>query len=116
MLKGVATGTVLGTVTDDRENKQYVSFSVAVVPELGINLFSVTTAMQKGVALLFYPTNPRLEKEGSAVLPMRNLGIDPTTGKRLCSISLELGHRVDNAVDLSVNTGGVAMQASTADL
>ena len=108
VLEGAATGTVHGTVTDDGGNTQYVSFSVAVVPELGTNLFYVTV-MQKGVASLFYPTNPRLEKESSAVLPMQDLGVDPTTGERPCSIDVKLTHQVDNSLDLGVTIGGVAM-------
>ena len=91
-------------------------YYVVVVSGLGTNLFSVTTVIQKGVTSLFYPTNLLLEKEGSAVLPMQDLGVDPTTGKRMCLIDVKLGHRVDNSLDLGVSTGGVVMQAATVDL
>ena len=101
-LKGGATGAVQGTVTDDVGNKFYVSYSVNVIPGPGTNLFSSTTAMQKGVASLFYPTSPRSEKEGNVVLPTQDLGVDPATGKTLCSVDVELRHRVDNSLDLDV--------------
>ena len=64
LLQGVATGTICGAVTDDSGNDRLISFRVNVVPGLGTNLFSVTAAMLKGVATLFHPTNPRLEKDG----------------------------------------------------
>ena len=61
-----------------------------MVPGLGTNLFSVTAAMLKGVATLFHPTNPRLEKDG-VVVPMQQLGVDDTTGKVMYSIKVKLG-------------------------
>ena len=53
LLKGVTTGTVFESVTDDNRNDRRVSFRVVLVPDLITNLFSVTAAMQKGVATLF---------------------------------------------------------------
>ena len=47
VFKGVATGTIHGTVTDDGGNKQYLSFSLVVVPGLGTNLFSVTRVISR---------------------------------------------------------------------
>ena len=75
LLQGVATGTICGVVTDDSGNDRLISFRVIVVPGLGTNLFSVTAAMLKGVATLFHPTNPRLEKDG-VVVPMQQLRVD----------------------------------------
>ena len=54
LLKGVETGIILGAVTDNCGNALHVSFRVVLVPGLGTNLLSVTSAMQKGVASLFY--------------------------------------------------------------
>ena len=116
VLKGVAESTVNSTVTDDRGNKQCVCFSAVVVPGLGTNLFSVIIAMQKRAASPFVPNNRRLKKEGSAVLPMQDLGVESTAGKRLRSINVGLGHGVNNLLDLGVTTGSVAMQAATADM
>ena len=62
LLQGVATGTICGAVTDDSWKDRRISFRVIVVPGLGTNLFSVTTAMLKGLATLFHPASPRLEK------------------------------------------------------
>ena len=45
--------------------------------------------MQKGVATLFHPTNPRLES-GDMVFPMQTCGVDDATGKLMCSIEVEL--------------------------
>lgn len=59
LLKGVATGTVNGTVVDDGGTECHASFRAAVLPGLGTNLFSVTSAMLKGVATVFYSDNPR---------------------------------------------------------
>ena len=61
LLKGVTTGTIFGAVMDDNGNNRRVSFRFVMVPELVTNLFSVTAAMQKEVATLFHPPNPRLE-------------------------------------------------------
>ena len=116
-LKGGATGAVQGTVTDDVGNKFYVSYSVNVIPGPGTNLFSSTTAMQKGVASLFYPTSPRSEKEGNVVLPTQDLGVDPATGKTLCSVDVELlDTELTTLLTLASPTGGVVMQAASVDL
>ena len=58
-------GIVHGPMTDEEGNQQYVSLRLVVVSGLGINLFFVTTAVQRGVTSLFHPTNPRLEKRGT---------------------------------------------------
>ena len=57
---------------------------------MGSNLFSATTAMQKGIATLFHPDKPRLEYD-NVVLPMNVLGTDEATGRLLRSFDLELG-------------------------
>ena len=46
--------------------------------------------MLKGLAMLFHPTNPRLEKDG-VVVPMQEQGVDDTTGKVMYSIKVKLG-------------------------
>ena len=61
LLKGVTTGAIFGAVMDDNGNDRRVSFRFVLVLELVTNLFSVTAAMQKEVATLFHPPNPRLE-------------------------------------------------------
>ena len=61
LVEGVTTGTMVGAVTADNGNDRRVSFCVVLVPDLGTNPSSVTAAMQKGVATLFHPANPRLE-------------------------------------------------------
>ena len=35
LLKGVTTGTILGTVTDDNGNDRRISFRVVLAPDLG---------------------------------------------------------------------------------
>ena len=90
LLKGVATGTNFSAVTDDNGNYRRVSFRVVLVPNLGTNLTSVTAAMQKGVATLFYPSDPRLES-GDVVILMQTWGVDDATGKLMCSIEVKLG-------------------------
>ena len=67
-----------------------MSFRVIVVPGRGTKLFSVTAAMLKGLATLFHPTNPRVDKDG-VVVPMQQLGVDDTTGKVMYSINVKLG-------------------------
>ena len=44
VLQCVAAGTVQGTVIDDGRRKRKLSFEAAVVPEMGVNLFSVAEA------------------------------------------------------------------------
>ena len=58
VLKGVATGIVRGTVTDDGGHERQFSFDAVVVPGMGSNLFPVTTAMQKGLLRYFTLTSP----------------------------------------------------------
>ena len=65
----MATGIPQGTVTDDGGHKRKFSFDVVVVPGMESNLFSVPTAMRKGVATLFHPDKPRLEY-ADVVFPM----------------------------------------------
>ena len=90
ILKGVDTGIIFDAVTDNCGNALHVSFRVVLVPGLGTNLFSVTSAMQKGVASLFYPENPRLESESeNVVIPMESHGED-ASGKLVCSIEVRL--------------------------
>ena len=91
LLQDIATGTICGAVTDDSGNDRLIHFRVIIVlPGLDTNLFSVTAAMLKGVATLFHPTNPRMEKDG-VVVPMQQLGVDDTTGKVMYSINVKLG-------------------------
>ena len=115
LLKGVAMGTVHGTVTDDGGNKRHNSFRAVVVPVLGTNLFSVTTAMLKGVTTLFHPANPRLEKAG-VVLPMQQLGTDETTGKQLCTIDVNLGDGVGGGMELGDNSDCLVLKIESADM
>ena len=70
VVKGVATGIVIvqDTVTDDGGHEWQFSFDDVVLPGMGSNLFSVTTAMQEGIATLFHPDKPRLEYD-DVVLP-----------------------------------------------
>ena len=89
LLKGVTTGTIIGAVTDDNGNDRRVSFRVVLVPDLGTNLFSVTSAIQKGVATLFHPANARLES-GDVVIPMQTCGVDDVTGKLMCSMEVKI--------------------------
>ena len=65
LLKGVAMGTVHGTVTDDGGNKRHNSFRAVVVPVLGTNLFSVTTAMLKESPRCFTQPTPAWRKPAS---------------------------------------------------
>lgn len=115
LLQGVATGTIFGTVADDRGNDRQVSFRVVLVPGLGTNLFSVTAAMSKGVATLFHPDNPRLES-GDVILPMETHGVDATTGKVMCSIKVKLGGAAGGHMVLGDAAEGVALRMESASL
>ena len=115
LLKGVTTGTIFGAVTDDNGNDRRVSFRVVLVPDLGTNLFSVTTAMQKGVATLFHPANARLES-GDVVIPMQTCGVDDATGKLMCSIEVKLGGGAGGQVVLGQAPGGLALKSESAEL
>ena len=90
LLKGLTTGIIFGTLTDDNGNDRRVSFRAVLVPDLGTNLFSVTAAMQKGVTTVFLPVKPRL-KSGDVCVPMQTCGVDDGTGKLMCSIEIKLG-------------------------
>ena len=57
---------------------------------MGSNLFSVTTAMRKGVATFCHPKKRRWEYD-DVVFSMNVLGTDETTGRLLCSFDLGLG-------------------------
>lgn len=113
ILHGVAAGTINGAIADDGGNKRDFSFRAIVVPGLGTNLFSVSQAMLGGMASLFYPDNPRLEKD-DLVLPMKNLGVDEATRKTMCSIEVELEGREKGASVQS--NGGAALTVVSADL
>ena len=86
-----------------------------MVQGLGTNLFSVTAAMLKGLATLFHPTNPRLEKDG-VVVPMQQLGVDDTTGKVMYSIKVKLGGGAGDQMVLGDNPDGLALKAEYAKL
>ncbi|CAB1109507.1 unnamed protein product [Ectocarpus sp. CCAP 1310/34] len=115
VLKGVATGTIFGAVTDDNGNDRHVSFRGILVPGLGTNLFSVTLAMLKGVATLFHPDNPRLESR-DVVFPMQTLGLDATTGKRIYSIEVKLGGEPGGPTVLGDAPDALALKVESADL
>ncbi|CAN0576528.1 unnamed protein product, partial [Ectocarpus sp. 12 AP-2014] len=100
VIEGIAKGTIAGTFNDQHGEKQPVSFSAIEVPGLGRHLFSPVVALQKGVATIFDPTQPRLEM-GDAIIPMKQLGNDTM----LCSVSLKLD-----------NPPNTAMRAESADL
>ena len=90
VLHGVGTGTVQRSVIDDGGRERNFSFQAVVAPGMGVNLFSVTEAMWKGVSTIFHPHKPRMEFD-DIVLPTNLLGIDEKTGKLLYSIKVELG-------------------------
>ena len=79
VLQGVATGTVQGTVIDDRWRERNFSFQAVVVPVMGSNLFPVTEALWKGVSTSFHPHKTRMELD-DIVLLMKLLGTDEKTG------------------------------------
>ena len=108
LLKSVTTGTIFGAVTDDNGNDRRVSFRVVLVPDLGTDLFSVTAAMQKGVATLFHPVNPRLES-WDVVIPMQTCGVDDATGKLMCSIEVKLGGGAGGQMVLRRAPDGLAL-------
>ena len=61
VLQGVATGIVQGTVIDYGGRERNFCFQAVVVPGVGVNLFSATEAMWKGVSTIFHPHKPRME-------------------------------------------------------
>ena len=61
MLNGTAEGALQGLATDDNGNLIFVRVDIVVVPGVGRNLISMTTAAKKGIATIFDYQNPRLE-------------------------------------------------------
>ena len=114
LLKGVTTGTIFGAVTDDNGNDRRVSFRVVLVPDLGTNLFSVTAVMQKGVATLLHPANPRLES-GDVVIPMQTCGVDDATGKLMFFIEVKLGGGAGGQMVLGRAPGGLALKSESSE-
>ena len=90
-------------------------FRVVLVPDLGTNLFSVTAAMQKGVATLFHPIAPRLES-GNVVIPMQTCGVDDATGKLMCSIEVKLGGGAEGQMVLGRAPDGLALKSKSVEL
>ena len=86
-----------------------------MVPNLGTYFFSMTAAMQNGVATLFHPANPRLES-GDVVLPMQTCGVDDTTGKPMCSIKVKLGSCAGGQMVLGQAPDGLALKSESAEL
>ena len=115
LLKGVTTGTIFGTVTDDNGNDRRVFFRVVLVPDLGTNLFSVTAAMQKGVATLIDPANLRLES-GDVVSRMQACRVDDATVKIICSIEVKLGGGAGGQMVLERAPDGLALKSESAKL
>ena len=115
LLKGEATVTIFGAVMDDNGKDRRVSFPIVLVPGLGTNLFSVTAAMQKGVATLFHPTNPRLES-GDVVIPMQICGVDNATGKLMCSIEVKVGGGAGGQMILGRAPDGLVFKSESAEL
>ena len=115
LLKGVTTGTIFGAVTDDNGNDRRVFFCAVLVPDSGTNLFSVTAAMQKEVATLFHPANPRLES-GGVVIQMQTPGVNDATGKLMCSIEVKLGGGAGDQMVLGRAPDGFALKSESAEL
>ena len=113
LLQGAATWTVCGVVVDNRRQELPVSFRVIVVPGLGASLLSVTAAMLKGVATMFEPGDPRLEKDGVAV-PMEELGVDQSTGKIMYSIRVTFEGETGDRTALGDAPDGFALRAESA--
>ena len=73
LLDGTAEGVLEGVVIDDYGNQILVRVGIVVGPGIGRNLFSVTTAAQKGIVTIFDYENPRLEGINDIVpLPSEN--------------------------------------------
>ena len=92
VLEGMGTGTVHGTVKDGHGRKTAINFSAFVVPGLGRNLFSVHTAVTKGVVTVFDSVNPRFEI-GNTVIPLK----PPSPPNNLYSFSMDFASTVDAA-------------------
>ena len=103
VLEGIGTGTVHGTVNDGHGRKTTINFSAFVVPSLGRNLFSVHTAVTKGVVTVFDSLNPRFEI-GNTVIPFK----PPSLSNNLYSFSMDFASTVDSA--------GVALRIESAAL
>ena len=103
VFEGVGTGTVHGTVKDGHGRKTAINFSAFVVPGLGRSLFSVHTAVTKGVVTVFDSVNPRFEI-GSTVIPLK----PPSPPNNLYSFSMNFASTVDAA--------GVALRTESAEL
>ena len=103
VLEGIGTGTVHGTVKDGHGLKTAINFSAFVVPGLGRNLFSVHTAVTKGVVTVFDSVNPRFEI-GNTVIPLKS----PSPPNDLYSFSMDFTSTVDAA--------GVALRTESAAL
>ena len=71
MLDDTAEGVLQGLVTDDYGKQILVRVNIVVVPGIGPNLFSVTTAAKKGIVAIFDFENPRLEGF-SVTVPLRS--------------------------------------------
>ena len=72
LLDGTAEGILQGLgLVSNYQGEQYLKrITVIVVPGIGRNLFSVKSAMEKGVVTIFDFGNPRLELSGITV-PLR---------------------------------------------
>ena len=114
--QGIETGIIFGAVTDNCRNALHVSFRVVLVPGLGTNLFSVNSAMQKGVASLFYPDNPRLESEsGDVVIPMESHEVD-ASGKLVCSIRVRPWGDAGGLMVPGISPDGLALMMESTGL
>ena len=103
VLEGIGTGTLHGTVKDGHGRKTAINFSAFVVPGLGRNLFSVHTAVTKGVVTVFDSVNPRFEI-GNTVIHLK----PPSPPNDLYSFSMDFAFTVDAA--------GVALRTESAAL
>ena len=115
LLKGVITGTMFSTVTDDNEPDRRVSLPVVLVPDLGPNLISVTAAIQQEVDTLFRRTDPRLES-GDVVFPVQTCGMHHATGNLMCSIEEKLGGVTGGQMVLGRDPDGLALWSESAKL
>ena len=71
--------------------------------------------MQKGVATLFHPANPRLES-GDVVIPMQTCGVDDATGKLMCSIKEKLGGGAEGQLVLRRAPDALALTSESREL
>ena len=68
LLDGTVEGILQGLVTDNHEEQHLARIAILIVPGIGCNLFSVSSATKKGVVSIFDFDNPRLELSGITVL------------------------------------------------